>query len=224
VSSLPRDLAVCGRGPKTRLDNVSEYRQYFDADKPLEAPLIFRRIFQSHFKRLYDCSREDFAQAGIEVSIVCLSAFLPIWLSLLVWSLTNLQEAFILSFMTAGDILLISCAIIGPLIYVLTKKHGQVEDPLTLRFPYSPGLSVLILIIWVIAGVVFVLQKTSDLHLISANILNRHAIWDLSIAIAIGSIAVLYFATVFRNNMGHSEPAAIMHDEQEEFVKEYGDG
>ena len=136
------------------------------------------------------------------------------------WFLTTLKEPFIFS----ADVLLISCAIIGPLIYVLTRKYGQLAEPLTLRFPYSPGLSALILIVWVIAGVVFVLQKMSDLHLLAAAIVNKEAIWHLSLAIALGSITVLYFATVFRNNMEHSDAAVLMHDQQEAFVREFKDG
>jgi hypothetical protein len=69
--------------------------------------------------------------------------------------------------------------------------------------------------VWVIAGIVFVLQKLSDLHLLPATVMNKEAIWHLSIVIALGSIAVLYFATVFRNNMEHSDAAVLMHDDQE---------
>jgi hypothetical protein len=186
-----------------------------------------QNLFSNRFTRIRACSAEDFSQACIEVMIICISAFLPIWLGLFVLSITTLlgsMGAFLTSFMTSGDALLIACGIIGPLIYVLTKKYGRLEDPLTLRFPYSPGLSLLILVIWVIAGVVFVLKKMSDLQLLSPTVIDKGAIWNLSLFITFGSVTVLYFATVFRNNMDHSDPAVLMHNEQEEFVKDYENG
>ena len=78
-----------------------------------------RKFLNNRFARIRVCSRDDFWQASVEVSIICVSAFLPIWLGLFVLSITTLlgsTAAFLTSFMTSGDALLIACGIISRMI------------------------------------------------------------------------------------------------------------
>lgn len=184
-------------------------------------------FFKKRFRRLFSCSAADFTQAGIEVGIVCFSAFLPIWLGVIVLSVTTIVGSvwdYTASVLTSGEVLLIACGIIGPLIYVITRKYGRLEEPLTLRFPYSAGLSILILLIWLVASVVFVLQKMAGLGVLSANVIDGTAILILSLIVTVGSVVVLYFATVFRNSMDRGDAAGMMHNEQEAFVREFTNG
>jgi hypothetical protein len=132
------------------------------------------------FQRFDACSATDFGEAAIEVGVICLSAFIPLWAGLGIFALMTTPGAvgqYGMSFMTSGEMLLISCAVIGPMLYLLTKKYGNLSDNLTLRFPYSTGFSVLIVLIWFIAGGVFVVKKV----LIGGPIIfDDNAMWYLS--------------------------------------------
>ncbi|MGO8866363.1 MAG: hypothetical protein ACLQME_07680 [Alphaproteobacteria bacterium] len=179
------------------------------------------------FRRLKACAAEDFLQAAVEVGVICFSAFLPLIAGLVIFPLTNVPHAtarYEYSFLTSGDMLLICCAIIGPLIYVVTRKYGKFIDPLTIRFPYSTGFSLIIVVIWFIAGGVFVAKKSFDLYVAGPNFFDDNAMWWLSVIITVIAIGHLYMATVFRNCLDRIDPGDLMHDDQEEFVKDFGNG
>ena len=174
------------------------------------------------FRRFTACAREDYYQAAIEVAVICMSAFVPLWAGLGLFSMAKRPGSaakYAFSLMTSGEMLLIACAIIGPLIYVITRKYGKFADPLTLRFPYGTGFSLMIVVIWFIAGGVFVSKKASDLY--GAELFDDDAMWNLSAGITIAAVAILYIATVFRNCMDRIDPGPLMHDEQEKFVKDF---
>jgi hypothetical protein len=187
---------------------------------------VILQSFRRRLGRIGECSTEDFRQAGLEVLVVCLSAFIPLWAGMGIFSLTRTPGAvstYALSVMTSGEMLLIACAIIGPLIYILTRKYGNLRDPLTLRFPYSTGLSIIILVIWFASGGVFVVNKLGGLYS-SPNIFDETAMWDLSEGISIAAVAILFLATVLRNYMDRMDAGALMHADQEEFVRDFTNG
>jgi len=175
-------------------------------------------------KRFTDCGSQDYTQAAVEVLIVCISAFLPLWAGMLVFSITDMTGSVAKygnSFMMSGEMFSIACAIIGPLIYVVTKKYGHLADPLTLRFPYSTSFSIFIVLIWFTSGCVFVLIKATELF--HVEIVDADALWSLSLTVTLAAVAILYFATVFRNFIDRIDAGRLMHDDQERFVKEFGD-
>lgn len=177
--------------------------------------------------RIGACAAEDFGRAFVEVFVICASAFLPLWAGLGFFLLTKIEHAAKIygrTFMESGDILLISCAIIGPLIYILTRRYGNLPAPLTLRFPYSIGFSLIILLIWFIAGGVFVIEKGGAFYPAVASIFDDNAMIDLSAVIGISTISILYFATVLRNYMERVDPASLMHDDQERFLRDFRNG
>jgi hypothetical protein len=187
---------------------------------------VIWHFLRQRLGRIGECSTEDFRQAAFEVLIICFSAFIPLWAGLGVFSLIRRPGAvstYAMSFMTSGEMLLIACAIIGPLVYILTRKYGNLRDPLTLRFPYSMGFSIIILIIWFAAGGVFVVNKLGELYNV-ANIFDETAMWNLSTWISIASVAILFIATVLRNYMDRMDPGALMHENQEEFVRDFTHG
>ncbi len=184
---------------------------------------MFSPIANRIRRRFAVCDDDDFRQANVEVSIVCISAFLPLWAGAGFFSMTTRAGAtaeFAWHFFISGELLLIACAIIGPLIYIITRKYGKFTAPLSLRFPYSTGFSILIVLIWFIAGGIFVSKRASDLY--HAQILDDGAMLGLSIVITVAALAILYLATLFRNSIDRLDPGKLMHDEQERFVKDYG--
>jgi hypothetical protein len=183
----------------------------------------FFHLLARPFRRFADCGQEDYAQAAIEVFIICVSAFLPLWAGIGFFAMTQLKgsvQTYSNSFMTSGEMFLIACGLIGPLIYIITRKYGRFNDPLTLRFPDSTGFSVFIVLIWFISGCVFVSNKAGEVF--KTDVFDDAAIWDLSLAITVVAIAVLYFATAFRNSMDRVDAGRIMHDDQESFVRDFG--
>lgn len=186
--------------------------------------MVSARRFARLFGRLSTCSPADFRDAAIEVAVICLSAFIPLWAGLGVFALMTIPGAvarYGVSFMTSGEMLLISCAIIGPTLYVITKRYGNFIDPLTLRFPYSTGFSVIIVMVWFISGGIFVFKKVM---VGTSNVIDAGAMWYLSLGISLISVFILYFATVFRNSMMRADAGALMHEQQEKFVRDFGNG
>jgi hypothetical protein len=179
------------------------------------------RRFLPKFARLRACSSEDFVEARSEVFVIVLSALLPMWLCifLALFSLkVNALTDFVKSYTTTGDALLTSCALIGPLTYVLWRQYGELPSHLTMRFPYGLGLSLSVLAIWAISGSAFGYSRNAS------PLLNGSSTTLLSLFVLFFSIAVLYFATVLRNNIDRIDASVLMHDEQEDFVKEFTDG
>lgn len=175
-------------------------------------------------ERFAVCEDDDYRQARTEVVLICISAFLPLWAGLGLFTMTKRKGAaaeFGHHFMASGEMLLIACAIIGPLIYFITRKYGRLADPLTLRFPFSTTFSVMIVLIWFVAGGIFVSKKISDAY--QADVFDNDAMWYLSLVVTVAAVLILYFATLFRNSIDRVDPGKLMHDEQEKFVRDFDD-
>ena len=174
------------------------------------------------FRRIAQCNLEDVKLAAIEVAVICISAFVPLWAGMFFFSLTDQAGSAVSygnSFMISGEMLLISCAMIGPLIYIVTRKYGKFIDPLTIRFPYSTGFSVVIVMIWFISGGIFISKKATDLrgiHLFADN-----AMWDLSFVVTAGAVVILLLATIFRNCMDRADPSGMMRADEEQFLRDF---
>jgi len=187
--------------------------------------LIYKRCARC-FRRLKACSVDDSREAAIEVFLICASAYLPLWGGSFFLSLTDLPSGsvgkYATSFVASGEVLLIACAIIGPLIYIIGRKYGKFFGPLTVQFPYNIPFTIFIVVIWLFAGGVAFGTKAGELY--EKKIFADAALSILSVSMTLTAIAVLYFATVLSNCIEKLDPGQLMHDEQERFVKEFGRG
>ncbi len=184
-----------------------------------------RRLLPS-LERLRECSVQDFEEARSEVLVVVFSALLPIWLGLLLAFVSLKFDAlwsFLKAYATTGDALLTSCALVGPLIYILWKRYGKLPKDLTIRFPYGRGLTASVLAIWVVAGSVFGYSRYSALFASNSAlpVPNGTIMSILSILVLGSSILLLFLATVLRNNMETLDGAELMRLSESTFVENW---
>jgi hypothetical protein len=173
---------------------------------------------------LQRCRRQDYAEAAKEVIGTVLLGILPVWLGAGLIMLIPRASVlhYIGEFFSSGEALLVSAALIGPSIYIITKKYGELPKSLTLHFPQGWFLIVLWLSICMIITAIFGLQRIPpqvwpDLKepLFDVPLMQR-----LSIAILVVTIASLYVVTVFKN-FAEEGASAEMHSDTADFLKEW---
>src|SRR4051812_27237636 len=98
---------------------------------------------------LLRCRAKDYGEAAKEVGTTFLLALIPIWLGGLVMFLIQRASVtqYIADFMVSGEVLLISAALIGPNVYIVTKRYGDLPKSLTIHFPQGWFLIVVSLVI-----------------------------------------------------------------------------
>ena len=110
---------------------------------------------------LQRCRRQDYTEATKEVIGTVLLAILPIWLGAAFMVLIPRASVghYVGDFLSSGEALLISAALIGPSIYVITKRYGDLPRSLTFHFPQGWFLVLLWFMICMIITAIFGLQR-----------------------------------------------------------------
>ncbi len=160
-------------------------------------------------------STKDVGSAFIELFFILIFSFMPFWLSLLLVWLSNEStiRQFTYSFLSSGDALLISAALVGPLIYVLFRSYGSLPNKFTIRFPLGWLYVSLIIIVCVIAAAV------AGYNLGLSKILPENMA-ILSSFILILSFLILLSVSISRNYVENSAPS-IMHTDTKNFLKDW---
>lgn len=173
----------------------------------------FRRFFRHIPYKI-----QNFGDACVELISIFLFGFMPIWLSILFsWlSPEGTVVAFLNRFFSSGEALLMSSALVGPLVYVIFKRYGDLPKKLTLRFPFGWFYMSLIFLICVItAGVFGYNSATSE----SDKILSENMRF-LSVTILAVSLTILFLVSTIRNFMERG-PTKIMHDDTVKFLESW---
>jgi len=173
---------------------------------------------------LYRCRRRDYAEAAKEVIGTLLFSLLPVWLGIIgALLITRGSVAKYLSeFLASGEGLLISAAIIGPSIYVITKKYGDLPKSLTIHFPQGWFLVLVSFTVCMLTGAIFSIQRTyQQLQLGGAGDVFDYIVMKwISVGVIVVTFSALYVVTVFRNFM-EDGAASEMHSDTEEFLKKW---
>lgn len=159
--------------------------------------------------RLIDCSRRDLKEAATEVIVATAFSTMPLWL------LPVLSTPFFRSPVTGyepiktGELFLFSAALVGPLIYIITKNYaertGRTERgflDFSIRFPHGASFIYACIAICLLSSFAFyvlrnpLLQDTKFLGLINYDGVVT-ASW-ITFAFATG---VYFCATAFRNSL-----------------------
>jgi hypothetical protein len=177
--------------------------------------------------RLQECSEDDIRQATAEVAIMSISSLLPIWLCLL-FSLITLRWGdfgdFLSDYIVSGDVLLTSCALIGPVMYILWKKYGEeLPDRFTIRFPYGLMLSASIVGIGISSAAAFGYTHIESAWKVAlqptAPLANRISMGGFSLLILVASIVILFIATALRNSTEKLDAAKLMRESDADFLQ-----
>src|SRR5689334_7475381 len=113
------------------------------------------------FRDLQRCRRKDYVEAAIEVFATVILAGLPVWLGAILMALIPRASVshYVGDFLGSGEALLVSAALIGPSVYIITKKYGDLPKSLTIHFPQGWFLVLLWLTICMIITAIFGLQR-----------------------------------------------------------------
>jgi hypothetical protein len=174
-------------------------------------------------KDLSRCRRSDYGEAAKEVAGSFLLALIPVWLGAVVLALVpNVSVAhYVSEFFVSGEALLVSTALIGPNIYVATKKYGSFKD-FSIHFPQAWFLTTVSSVICMITAAIFGTQRVY-VQLSSAGkepIFDPTVMFRLSLAIVVITVLALYLVTVFRN-YAEGGAASRMHSDEQDFVDEF---
>ena len=186
------------------------------------------------FSLKFPFSKENFFDAIREILSVLFFGFMPIILGLLfAWLSPNGGVTqFALGFLASGEALLLSTALVGPLIYVLFKNYGNFPNlssliknydkfpgTISIQFPYGWSFISLIILICVIAAGVFGYNSalSENDKLLSENMR------ILSIIILSSSLSIFFLISVVRNNLVDGA-AKIMSADTNDFLKDWDKG
>lgn len=178
-------------------------------------------------KDFRNCTRADFAEAAKELAVLIVFAGMPVWLGFVISALSKGEKSvsmFVLDFLASGEAFLISAALVGPLIYVITRKFGDLPEALTIRFPQGWLFVVVIVVICIIAAALFGFdrvfkQKSAEGSL--SSMFDEHAMQIFSFFVLFLSISVVYLIGVLRNYLDRGAPD-IMRNDTASFLKEWG--
>lgn len=176
-------------------------------------------------------SKQNFVDAIKEFLSVLLFGFMPIILGLLfAWlSSSGSVTQFVLGFLASGEALLLSAALVGPLIYVLVKTYGELPSlsglirnydkfpgTISIQFPFGWYFISLIMLICVIAAGVFGYNSalSENDKLLSENM------QILSAIIILSSLLIYFLISITRNNLADGA-AKLMNANTNEFLKEW---
>ena len=171
------------------------------------------------------CRRQDYVEAVKEVFATVVLAVLPVWLGAVVLMLIpNASVAhYVGEFLSSGEALLISAALVGPIVYIITKKYGELPKSLTIHFPQGWLLVLLWLVICMIVTAIFGAQRIYAQFApggTNAALFDKGSMQGFSGIILFLAIACLYIVTVFRNFV--EDGASVeMHSETADFLKEW---
>jgi len=168
--------------------------------------------------------RQDYTEATKEVIGTVLLAILPIWLGAALMVLIPRASVghYVGDFLSSGEALLISAALIGPSIYVITKRYGDLPRSLTFHFPQGWFLVLLWFMICMIITAIFGLQRIWPQVVPNSHepLLDVELMQKLSGCILVITVAALYIVTVFKN-FAEEGASAEMHSNEANFLAEW---
>ena len=184
------------------------------------------------FGRLAEVPKDAGMEALWETLTTTLFATMPFWILPVIGHFILIPRPSFWDTMHGGEGLVYAAALLGPLVYILTRRYGRYSFrpdkgellPLSVRFPYGGLFSTLTIIACVIAGSTFAIvasDKPSDLNI------NHSGILTLSSFLMIAATVVLFLVTAYRNMLDSIDERAAekIVDEQprqeEEFSAEW---
>ena len=172
------------------------------------------------------CRRNDYVEAAKEVFATVLLAVLPVWLGAVVLMLIPRASVrhYVGEFLSSGEALLVAAALLGPIVYMITKKYGDLPKSLTLHFPQGWFFVLLWVVMCMMITAVFGAQRFYAQAVAGSG--TDAALFDVpwmqgfSSVILLLAITSLYIVTVFRNFV-EDGAAAEMHSETADFLEEW---
>lgn len=173
--------------------------------------------------RLNEVGGDGLKQAAYETLTTLLFATMPFWIlptlgHFLFQPPPSFNEAF-----QRGEGLVFAAGLLGPLVYIITKRYGRFNlrflsanvpsSPLSMSFPYGGLFVTITALTCAIAGFAFALLNRPN---VAADGINHEGLISLSWIIMVGASAIFFLVTAYRNLLDEieREKAERVVDEQ----------
>jgi hypothetical protein len=171
--------------------------------------LTFVVPFSGEFRK---CSARDFKEAFQELAITTFFSTMPLWimplLGPIIFSTDVSFSHELVSTVTGGELFVYCAALVGPLIYIITRRYGEFSDDkkhafgFSIAFPHGVSFVLFSAMICLFAGFAFSLMKNpiflpkdSPVHF------NANGIFWTSIVVYVFSLYCIFSASAYRNAM-----------------------
>ncbi|MFO1097396.1 MAG: hypothetical protein U1E81_03740 [Xanthobacteraceae bacterium] len=165
-----------------------------------------------HFIREYNkCSRADFKEAAMELLITTFFSTMPLWIAPLIGPMMfNTEFSYLdhlFSTIKGGELYVYCAALIGPLVYIITRKYGEISRvnsrfTIVVAFPHGASFIIFSALICIFSGFSFSLLRNPALSLsIPSTNFNLTGIFWSSIILYLFSLFCFFSASAYRNAM-----------------------
>jgi hypothetical protein len=160
------------------------------------------------FGEFHKCSSRDFKEATIELAVTTVFSTMPLWVMPLVGPLffRSHHNFFdhMLSTVRGGELFVYCAALVGPLIYIITRRYGELRDSgkfsLTIAFPHGMMFVLISSAICIFAGFAFGLMKNPIFEGKESGVeFNLSGIFWVSIIVYLISLYCVFSASAYRN-------------------------
>lgn len=189
---------------------------------------MFRRILRyiPFVGRLPECRFKDIKEAAIEVIIATIFSTMPIWFLRIVGPLF-LKQTPASDAIRTGELFLFSAALVGPLIYIITKNYGEKDEAESLAFkqyrisfPYGAGFVFFSVFLCFLSSLSFTVLRNPLFKQDQLNaLINYDGVITVSWWIFWISILVFFCATAYRNSIEHVGDS--LRSDERDFAKEW---
>jgi uncharacterized membrane protein len=162
--------------------------------------------FASEFHK---CSARDFGDATAEMLITTFFSTMPLWIMPLIGPLIfDTRLSFydhLLSTIRGGELFVYCAALVGPLIFIITKRYGETSREnnrfsFTIAFPHGVLFVLTSALICIFAGFAFGLMKNPLFGTAESSIkFNLTGIFWTSIVVYFISLYCVFAASAYRN-------------------------
>lgn len=128
-----------------------------------------------------------------------------------------------------GELFLLSTALVGPMIYIIHKKYGEMESSpdrpnsfinYSVNFPYGLGFITLCFGICLVSSVVFYLLRNPVFDASEiAKLIDYNGVINLSWVTFLLATAIFFCATAYRNSLDNV--SRVMPNQEAAFVREW---
>ncbi len=187
------------------------------------------------YGRLFSAGRKSVNSSIKELLIGTMFSTLPLWFFPLAISflLKDSPGSFVLikKSLERGDLFIYSAALIGPLIYLITKRYVEIDNEesadendnrlfgkINFEFPYGASFFIIAILICMVAAICFGFSNLNAVKDINV-VLNTEFLFYFSIFIYIFSLSCLFSVSVYRNeleNIGKN-----LGNDEREFLKKW---
>jgi hypothetical protein len=174
----------------------------------------------SFFRCLRHSAKDDYFSGAKEILYTTAFAFMPIYITMLIVFVSNSTRASMIldEMWTTGELLLVSVAMVGPIMYVMFKDYAESEES-GFQFPSNWFFVLLILVIVVISSVIFTWAQFNSIE----DGFNREFVKYVSFSVTTFIIILVYLIVSVRNMLERQDPSRIMRVDTESFIARRGD-